>query len=155
MRLLYFGFLLLGAANLLFIWAKPKELQLGTDIVTYKKNSFDHYTTTEFCEIQKQITENADEGVNNAVNDIEWKSFIEATAAEELGSNKSKVGNWEEAKQTHKDVLSVLLGYNFHKQDRRRPWALIPIFLIGAFGYLCLLAPSFDLFIKVMRTIFP
>lgn len=155
LRFLYFGFLFLGAANLLFIVGKPEELQLGSDIVTYKKTSFDHYTTTEFCKIQKKITEHADETVNNAVNDIEWNSFYEATVAEESDSAKPKVGSWEEAKQTHKDVLSVLLGYNFHKQDTSRPWALIPIVILGAFGYLCLLAPSFDLFIKVMKTIFP
>ena len=157
LRFLYFGFLFLGAANLLYLASRPEIFKLARDRATYKKEALEFYHLPYYIRFYENQLKYKSEKIPR-ISEDEWDSFtVETLATDWSGGEGSTliVGNWEAAKLKYHNLLSNLLWYNFEKHDASKCSFLIACLILASIGYFCLLTPSADLFVKVVKTMLP
>src|SRR5690606_9894280 len=87
--------------------------------------------------------------------DSEWEGFKEAAINPGEGTDRvERTGHWEDAKSKYGSLLRSVLSETFFRCNlQRRSWLVFCLALSTA-GYLLLVAPSIDLFIKVVLSTF-
>lgn len=153
LRLLYFGLIFLGVSNFIYRIKKPYQFKFGTNFVDYSRTCLEVFTLSDYITLHGKIRDEGHLTISGKYYDSEWDGFLEAAQNTGEGTNEVvRDGDWEAAKSKYGSLLRDILSETFFRHDRgRRGWLTICI-LVSALGYLCLLAPSFDLFIKVLLT---
>lgn len=151
LRFLYFGLIFLGLSNFLYRIRRPYQFKFGTNFVDYSNTCLDAFTLGDYIEMHDKIRHKGHLSVRGKYYDSEWEGFLEAASHTGEGTdNVKRDGNWEEAKKIYGGLLRDILYENFFRDDRvRRGW-LTSCLVISTVGYLFLLLPSLDLFVKVL-----
>lgn len=155
LRFIYFGLIALGISNLLFNFRKPFVFRLGVTTEEYTKRGLEYFTYSDYLEIRGTMNTKGRLTVNANNYDNEWDSFSNiAVGGNGRTKNANFVAHWEDAKKKHGNLLRSLLQENFFRYDRGKRGSLTVCLILSTFGYIMLIIPSGDLFIKVVRSIF-
>ena len=155
LKLLYFGLFFLGASNLIYKLKKPYGYKFGNNFITYGEVGFKHFTLGDYIQIHGRIRNRGHATLDGKYYDSEWQGFLEAAKNSGEGTeNVERDGNWEDAKKQYGNLLLSILRDNFSYIDmQNRNWLSLCIFL-STCGYLLMLLPSLDIFIKVVKSTF-
>lgn len=151
LRLLYFGLIFLGVSNLVYRVRKPYTFKFGSNSIDYTQTCFETFTFHDYFLLKEKIEYKEPISARGKFDNNTWKIFMETTKYGESGKRR---GNWEEAKNTCGHLLRDILIENFLQFDISRRVSLSLCVLLTTSGYLCLLIPSVDLFIKVLLSTF-
>ena len=149
LRLIYFGLIFLGAANLLYRIRRPKSLLLGEDTMEYVKNCFENFSYIDYEDINARIYDKENRIIYNQKYDDSWMRFTDH--AQEIQNGRS---TWDEIKAKHGSFMRGLLKSDFKAYDRRYKKSLLTCIILSTLGYVLLAVPSIDLFTKVLLTTF-
>lgn len=150
LRLLYFGLIFLGVSNFIYKLKKPYQFKFGSNLVDYTRTCLEVFTLSDYTQIHGTIRNEGHLTRSGKYYDSEWEGFRNASTNIGEGTNKvERNGDWERAKSKYGGLLRGILSENFFRYDiGRRFWLSLCIFL-STLGYLLMLAPSIDLFLKV------
>ncbi len=156
LRSLYFGLIFLGVSNFIYIIKKPYLFKFGTNLVDYSKTCLELFTLSDYIQMHSMIQDKGYLTSGGKNYGYEWQGFCEdSSISGEDTDDAERHGNWEAAKSKYGGLLRGLLSETFFRYDTGgRCWLSLCLFL-SSLGYLFLLAPSGDLFIKVCISIWP
>ncbi|AZQ83110.1 hypothetical protein EKO29_02980 [Colwellia sp. Arc7-635] len=151
LRLLYFGLLLLGLSNFTYRMKKPYQFKFGTNFMDYSRTCLEIFTLSDYVRMHGNIRQDGHLTISGKYYDSEWDGFKgSAQNTGEGTDNVTRNGDWETAKSKYGSLLREILSETFFKNDiANRGWLTFCI-IVSTVGYLLLLAPSVDLFIKVI-----
>ena len=151
LRLLYFGLIFLGLSNFIYRIRKPYQLRFGTNFVDYSRTCLDVFTISDYISLHGRIQEEGHISTRGKYYTSEWEGFLDAASHTGEGTeNVERDGNWEESKRIYGSLLRDILHETFLRSDRGRRGWLTSCLAISTLGYIFLLLPSLDLFIRVM-----
>ena len=155
LRLIYFALILLGVSNLIYRIKKPYQFRLGTNLVDYTRTGLEIFTLSDYVEMHGTIRNKGHLTLSGKYYDSEWEGFLDA--AKNSGEGTDSVvrnGDWESAKSQYGGLLRGILNEIFFRYDSgKRIWLTICLSL-SAIGYILLIIPSLDIFIKVINSTF-
>jgi hypothetical protein len=152
LKLIYFGLIFLGSANILYRWRRPYIFHIGTDQFDYVERALVHFTVETYIDIHSVIRHEGHHTPHGKYHDAEFDGFLDkATGRNSRGVAPHAVSNWSEAKSKFEGLLRSILIENFHRNNIKRRFALTCCLLSALCGYALLLIPSADLFVKVIR----
>lgn len=155
LRLVYFGLIFLGVSNVIYRLKKPHIFRFGSNIREYTSNCLQTLTFGDFQRMHFGIREDGHLTQNGKYYDSEWDGFKKQVLNEGEGTDEVAItGHWENAKLMYGSLLRSILNEHFFKKDVARKGWLMTCLIISSLGYLLLVAPSLDLFIKVMVSTF-
>lgn len=155
LRLIYFGLIFLGISNFIYLLKKPYQFKLGTNLVDYTRTCLEVFTLGDYIQMHGTIRHEGHLTLHGKYYDSEWDGFLDA--AKNTGEGTDKVqrdGDWEGAKSKYGGLLRDILAENFFRYDIGRRFWLSLCFALSTTGYLLMLTPSVDLFIKVCVSTF-
>jgi len=154
LRLLYFGLLFLGTSNWIYKLTKPFVFRLGSDALEYAQAGLEHFTLMDYANINGRIQSKGHESLDGKVHAGEWDEFKQAANGSELGNSLSMTDrNWAEAKEKHGSLLRSMLRDEFYFRSKTNKVQLTICIILSTLGYVFLIIPSIDIFIKVLRSI--
>lgn len=155
LRFVYFGLFCLGLSNFIYRIKQPYNFKFGTDRVSYSRAALESFTYQDFLSLHHEIRSKSHYTLDGKYYDSEWDGFKEAATNPGEGTDQVKrTGHWEEAKSKYGSLLRSILSETFFRGNMQgRHWLALCIVLSSA-GYLLLVAPSIDLFVKVVVSTF-
>lgn len=151
LRLLYFGLIFLGVSNIIYRFKKPYQFKFGTNLIDYTRTCLEIYTLSDYIDINGTIQSEGHFTLSGKYPDSEWDGFLEASKTTGKGTeNVTRDGDWEGAKRKYGGLLRGILSEYYFRYDIGKRFWLSLCFFLSTFGYLMLLAPSVDLFAKVL-----
>lgn len=153
LRLVYFGLIFLGLSNFIYRVAKPFAFRFGTNLTEYIRTCLDIFTLNDFVQMHSRIRSEGHLTLDGKYYDSEWDGFMfEARNEREGTASPSRSASWDNAQRKFGSLLRSILRENFFRQNTyNRIWLCVCVCL-SSFGYLLLITPSADLFIKVVRS---
>ncbi len=151
LRFLYFGLIALGVSNIIYRFKKPYQFKFGTNFIDYSRTCLEIFTLSTYIHIHGTIRRHGHLTLAGKYYDSEWDGFLEAAMNKGEGTDSVlRTGDWEGAKRKYGNLLRGMLeDYWFRYDIGNRVW-LTTCILLSTIGYFLLLAPSLDLFIKVV-----
>ena len=151
LRFLYFGLLFLGLSNFIYRVRRPYTFRFGTSLVEYTRTALEFFTYGDFLQMHGQIRDKGHISTDGKYYDSEWDGFSNAaTNTDEGRESVKRDGNWDEAKKAYGGLLRSILRESFYRGDRQRRGWLSICLVSSTTGYLLLIVPGADLFIKVV-----
>jgi len=155
LRLVYFGLIALGMSNFWFLLKKPFVFKLGMSTEEYTKRGLEFFTFQDYVDIRSTMNAKGRLTVDANNYDNEWDSFSDIAIGRKSQTKKANfVAHWEDAKKKHGNLLRSLLKENFFRYDSSRRASLTVCLILSTVGYIMLIIPSGDLFLKVVRSVF-
>ncbi|OYW43704.1 MAG: hypothetical protein B7Z38_00045 [Rhodobacterales bacterium 12-64-8] len=155
LRCFYFALILLGAANVLFRLRRPHTMWLATNLRDYVARGLDYFTIGYYMEIHGTVRHEGHHTRHGKYYDSEWDGFLAAAVNDGEGTESVKrTGNWEEAKRQYGSLLRSMLIENFERFDVTKRVSLTICLIFAFIGYVLLLLPSAELFLKVTMSAF-
>ena len=153
LRFLYFGLLFLGVSNFIYRVRRPHTFRFGVSLVEYTRTGLEFFTYGDFLKMHGRIREAGHISPEGKYYDSEWEGFSDAANNTDEGRDSVKRdGSWDEAKKSYGGLLRSILRESFYHGDRQRRWWLSTCLILSTIGYLLLVAPGADLFIKVVMS---
>lgn len=155
LRFVYFGLFSLGVSNFLYRLKRPYIFRFGTNRTDYSRAGLEAFTYQDFLSLHHEIRSNNHYTLDGKYYDSEWDGFKDAATNRGEGTDQvERTGHWEDAKSKYGSLLRSILSETFFRGNlQRRSWLVLCIILSTA-GYLLLVAPSADLFAKVVFSTF-
>lgn len=155
LRFVYFGLFALGVSNFIYRLKRPYQFRFGTNRIDYSRSGLESFTYQDFVALHHEIRSKNHYTLDGKYYDSEWDGFKEAAINRGEGTERvERTGHWEDAKSKYGSLLRSILSETFFRSSiQRRPWLIICI-VLSTLGYLLLLAPSADLFFKVLSSTF-
>jgi hypothetical protein len=147
LKLMYFGLVFVGLANILFRIRRPFVLRRGRGPEEFVKNSLETFTAREYISINDDISRGETYTQYPKYYVADFNDFLNQAIGSEQSPNSA---HWADAKAKHEVMLRSMLLEFYFKNDRKRRYALSVCIFLAAIGCLCLLIPSADLFAKVL-----
>jgi len=155
LRLIYFGLIFLGISNLIYRIKKPYIFRFGKTILDYTENCLRTLSYDSFLHMHQSIREDGHFTSSGKYYDSEWDGFTErALNAGEGTSTVKRNGHWEDAKLQYGSLLRSILNEHFFKKDTCRKLWLLLCLSLSAIGYILLIIPSLELFLKIVASTF-
>jgi hypothetical protein len=156
LKLIYFGLIFLGSANILYRLRRPFVLKNGTDQFEYVEKSLKHFTVSAYMDIHGVIRHEGHHTLHGKYYDAEYDAFLNLALGEwgECSQRDETTADWAGAKSKYEGLLRSMLIENFFRNNVRRRLSLTGCLILSVVGYLLLLVPSADLFVKVMTVSF-
>ncbi|MGJ3242530.1 MAG: hypothetical protein ACFE0O_06200 [Opitutales bacterium] len=155
LRFLYFGLIALGVSNIIYRIRRPYGFRFGTDFVQYSKTGLEAFMVSSFTSMHHDIQVKGPSTLEGKYKESDWDAFIkEATKTKERGNSVQRFGSWEAAKLKYGDLLRNILYETFFNEDTGRRCSLVTCLFFSTIGYVALMLPSIDLFLKVIITTF-
>lgn len=132
LRLIYFGLVFLGVSNLIFKIRKPKIFINGTNLMDYTNTCYKVFTYHDYTLIDHDIR---DSGHLTHYGETGSKNF----------RDKISFNDMEESEEGYKNLLKE----NFFRYNIINRVSLTLCIFLSSLGYVALVIPSIDLFIKV------
>ncbi len=157
LRFLYFGLICLGVSNLIYRLKKPYQFRFGTNLVEFTRTCLEVFTLSHYIQINDEIRHEGHLTLTGKYDDYEWDSFLKAATNTEttfIGSQNKWDGNWEIAKSQYGGLLRNILAEHFFRYDTGKRFWLSLCLVLSTVGYILMLAPSVDIFIKVCLSTF-
>lgn len=155
LRFIYFGLIFLGISNFIFRVTKPKFLNYGTNLIDYTKTCIDTFTFERFLNLHREIKDSIHITLEGKYDTERWNEFEKiAVNKEGIYDLNVETADWEKAKLKYGSLLrSILYEIYFRRNIQKRHWLTLCVFL-STFGYILLLIPSFDIFIRITKSTF-
>ena len=155
LKFIYFGLIFLGSANILYRIRRPFVLKIGTNQFDYVEKALEHFTVSAYIDINGEIRHNGHYTPHGKYYDSEFEGFLDLALGKRgvVGRNET-TANWLSAKNKYEGLLRSILIENFFRNNIKRRYSLSFCIVLSLSGYILLLIPSADLFIKVMTVIF-
>lgn len=155
LHLLYFGLIFLGVSNFIYRVKRPWIFVYGENIIEFTKACLESMKYGDFLAFHQTIRREEHLTQDGKYYDSEWDGFVIAALNKGEGTQEVKRnGNWEDAKRQYGSLLrSILREIHFRNDITRRFWLSLCLAL-STIGYICLIVPSADIFIKVIKSIF-
>lgn len=151
LRFLYFGLILLGLSNFVYRVRKPYTFKFGSNSIDYIKTCFETFTFHDYNVLKEEIQHKGNLSGRVKSEASDWGSILYQTNDEKM---KIRHPKWEEVKNNYGSFLRDILFEYFYQHDISHKVSLSICLLLSTLGYICLLLPSGDLFIKVLISIF-
>lgn len=153
LRLLYFGLTFLGISNFIYRLKKPYQFKFGTNLINYTKTCLDFFTLYDYIQLHSTIRSKGHLTIDGKYYDSEWEGFLNASKNTGEGTDEVVLdGDWETAKSKYGSLLRNILSETFFRNSIGNRFWLSICLILSTIGYLFLLIPSADLFIKVCLT---
>ncbi len=160
LKLIYFGLLFLGIANILYRWRRPWVMRMANNQIDYVERGLKHFPIGTYVELHDMIRYRGRDAYtrHGKYYDNEWEDFVEAATGSRPGANirdtSKRSGHWNEAKSKFENLLRSILTETFFREAyHTRRWWLVICLVFAAIGYLLLAIPSVDLLLKVLLVI--
>jgi hypothetical protein len=150
LKFIYCGLLCLSVASIIYYLRRPYALRIGRDQFEYVERALVHFTVENYIDINSTIRHsNFDPYTSHGkYHDSEFENFLSAAT----GGGQNNV-HWIEAKNKFEGLLrSMLIEHYFRQKISRRDWLVVAL-AFASLGYLLLLVPSAELFLKVLHAI--
>lgn len=152
LKCIYFGLVFLGISNVIYHFKKPYLFKFGDNYVEYLRTSLEVFTFHNYIEIHNYIQNDGHFTQAGNYSKKIWSSFEEEYQVIDDASGR---GDWGRIKSKYGDLLIDLLEENWFKYTKHNIASLALCLFLSTIGYLLLIAPSIDLFMKVLlSTIF-
>jgi len=153
LRLVYFGLMALGISNLIYKWKRPYIFRFGLNQTEYTRTCLEAFTYQDFLRMHETIRSDGHLTPHGNYYDSEWEGFADAARNKGEGTELvERFGDWEAARRRYGSLLrSILAEWFFRGNILRRRWLAVCI-LFSSVGYVFLVIPSFDLFVKVLMS---
>jgi len=156
LKLIYFGLILLGSANILYRLRRPFVFKVGTNQFDYVEQALRHFTVSAYIDINGVIGHEGPHTLHGKYYDAEYDAFLDLALGKE-GTGRQKhesSADWTAAKNKYEGLLRSMLLENFFRNNVRRRVSLTSCLVLSAVGYFLLFVPSADLFAKVIAVSF-
>lgn len=154
LKLIYFGLIFLGSANILYRIRRPYVLRIGTNRFDYVEKALTHFTVSDYIDIDGEIRHYGHHTLHGKYYDSDFGAFVDlALGKSGAAGNQGSSANWLTAKNKYEGLLRSILIENFFRNNIRRRVSLSFCIILSFVGYMLLLIPSADLFIKVLRVV--
>jgi hypothetical protein len=153
LKLIYFGLIFLGSANILYRIHRPFVFKIGTNQFEYVENALKHFTVSAYIDIHGLIRHEGHHTLHGKYYDAEYDAFINLALGEKgkrLQRDES-TADWTQAKNRYEGLLRSMLIENFYRNNVKRRLSLSCCIFFSLLGYVLLLIPSIDLFVKVLK----
>ena len=152
LKLIYFGLIFLGSANILYRLRRPFVFKIGTNQFSYVENALRHFTVSAYININGVIQHEGHHTLHGKYYDAEYDAFLDlALGKEGIGQQRDQsTADWSGAKSKYEGLLRSMLIENFSRSDVKNRLALTICLILSVFGYFLLLISSVDLFVKVL-----
>jgi hypothetical protein len=156
LKLIYFGLIFLGSANIIYRIRRPFIIKLGRNTFEYVTNALSQFTISEYINIHGTIRHEGHQTLYGKYYDSEYETFLDmALGKKRIGNDRDEsTAHWVGAKNKHEGLLRSMLIENFFRNDIKRRWSLTLCIFLSLVGYFLLLIPSADLFLKVVAVTF-
>lgn len=156
LKLIYFGLIFLGSTNIIYRWHRPFIMRIGKDQFEYVENALRHFTVSAYIEINGVICHEGHHTLYGKYYDAEYDAFLELALGKKLDRQErdESSADWNRAKSKYEGLLRSMLIENFFRNNVTRRGYLTLCILLAIVGYILLLTPSADLFIKVLFVTF-
>lgn len=157
LKCLYFGLISLGVSNFIYYIRKPFLFKLGTKVEDFKKTGLETCTLEDFFNMHQTIRTEGHVTPHGKYYDSQWEGFLNIARDTREGTDlveHNDNGSWEEAKSRYGSLLRCILYDHFYRFNRKNRFSLSICILLSTLGYILLLIPSGDLFIKVCISTF-
>jgi hypothetical protein len=156
LKLIYFGLILLGSANILYRLARPFIFKVGTNEFEYVEKALRHFTVSAYININDIVGHEGHHTLHGKYYDAEYDAFLDLALgnAGTAGQRDESTADWTAAKHKYEGLLRSMLIENFLRNNVRHRLALAGCLILSVAGYFLLFIPSADLFFKVMAVSF-
>ena len=148
-RFLYFGLLSLGISNFLYKTRKPHIFRFGKSLIEYTHTGLEFFTYNDFLQMHEYIQNEGHNAIEEKYRNDEWVKFSDMANTNEGWLSIEKGSGWEKVTKTHGGLLRSILKESFYYGDRQRRVSLSICVVLSTIGYLLLITPGIELFIKV------
>lgn len=155
LKLVYFGLLVLGSANILYRARRPFVMKMGRTQNEYINRALERFVLYDYVRIDETINIEGHRSLYGKYYTSEFEDFKSmARGVHGLSDSETVRSDWNGAKLKYEQLLrSMLMDFYFRNESQRRISLTICICL-ALFGYALLFIPSADLFIKVVAITF-
>lgn len=156
LRLVYFGLIFLGVSNFVYKFRRPHLFRFGTTQADFTRTALELFTLSDYIDINGIIRGQGHLTRSGKYYSSEWDGFREAaTNTDEGTDNVKRDGNWDEARSQYGNLLRDMLREHYFRITTQRRFSLALCIILSTIGYFCLVVPSLDIFIEVLKiTIF-
>lgn len=163
LRLIFFGFLFLAAANALYFLMRPYTIKIGESSEEFSEYYLNQVPSHVFLRLHQEIRQEEHWTPDGKYFDDDWNLFWREAQWPFSGQNQlekhSKLSDlngydrvdYEQAKNRHKSVLLSILRETYFRESRKRRPQLVLVIALATFGYAMLLVPSIDLTGRVIQ----
>ncbi|MDU8926317.1 hypothetical protein RXV86_02870 [Alisedimentitalea sp. MJ-SS2] len=164
-RFIFFGFLLLAAANTFYRIFRPYAIKVSETSQGYADYFLKYGTAGTFLRLHQEIHHSKFDPltIDGKYYTDDWDLFWQEASWAGSGKNElikedrnqKLVGydrvNFSEAKKRHENVLLSILRETYFRESRKRRPLLVICLTFATVGYLLLLIPSIDLLLRVLQ----
>jgi hypothetical protein len=152
LKLIYFGLIFLGSANILYRIRRPFVLKIGRNRFSYVEKALEHFTVSAYIDIHGTIRTEGHHTLHGKYYDSEYEAFLDLALGKKISKRErdDSTSDWAGAKSKYEGLLRSMLIENFTRQDVSRRGSLTTCIVLSLVGYFLLLIPSADLFLKVV-----
>jgi hypothetical protein len=153
LKLIYFGLIFLGSANILYRIRRPFVFKIGTDQFDYVENALKHFTVSAYIDIHGLIRHEGHHTLHGKYYDAEYDAFLNLALGHkgDRSQRDETTADWTQAKSRYEGLLRSMLIENFFRNNVKRRLWLSGCILLSLLGYMLLFIPSLDLFVKVLN----
>jgi len=157
LRLVYFGLISLGSANIIFRTFAPREILQYKNIDIYIRTAmelFTHGQLLDICERRMLFVRDGIHGPDLSGKGLEFKSSADAVFQNIGHDNRDGKLEYETVRDRYSPYLRSMVRIDFVMLDQSRVAPMLLALLLAVGGYILLLLPSIDVFYQVVRSTF-
>jgi hypothetical protein len=153
LKLIYFGLISVGSANIIYRLRRPFVFKVGTNQFEYVDTALRHFTVSDYIDVHGAIRHEGHHTLRGKYDDAEYDAFLSLATGERIdghGRLEQSQSDWSRAKNQYEDLLRSMLLENFFRNNVKHRGFLTLSLVLALVGYFLLLVPSADLFVKVL-----
>lgn len=159
LRLVYFGLIMLGVSELIYVLRRPHVIRLGKDFFSFKEKVLSLASPRYFSEIHYSLKSSGFDPYTQGGKyyDRDYEDFIEVCTGARPGTSikeayeKGKSANWDEARNRFEPLLTGMLEEKYFMEGRKRRFSLSLALFFALLGYIFLAIPSIELLLRVIK----
>ena len=126
LKLLYFGLILLGTANIVYRLRRPFVFRVGTNVFDYVERALQHFTASAYIDIRGTIRHEGHHTLHGKYYDADYDAFLDMALGKRAGTRgrDAETANWSEAKKRYEELLRSMLIENFYRNNVKRRGSL-------------------------------
>lgn len=151
LQFVYCGLLCLATASAIYFLRRPYALTIGRDEFEYVTRALEHFSISNYIDINGQIKRSGHDPhtQHGKYYDSEFEGFLRAANGDEHRADY----HWVDAKNQYEGLLRSMLKEHYFRQKITRRVSLVFGIGFAYLGYILLLIPSVDLFVRVLGVI--
>lgn len=152
LRFVYFGLIFLATANVIYYFKRAWVLRLGKTEKEFLEYGLTYFTSSDFLHFHQKIRDGHYTS-NGKYYDSEWDGFW-AMAVGEEGIENNRPGDWKMAKNKYENLLLSILKETYFSSCVDRKIYLTIALVFALVGYLLIIIPSIELFLRILMATF-